>query len=153
MSSLGAGRIARAAARQVAQEQRRRRGGDWRARDRDTMLTHWARQQAVARGVFRAAALAEAVSWGLLLVGMYLKWIAQVSEIGVQVFGPIHGTLFIVYCLIALATKSVFGWSWRILLLALVAAVPPFATWWFERWALRAGLLGDPDPVAEQSGG
>lgn len=145
MSDLGTGRIAKATARQIAQDKRKRPSGDWRSRDRDSMMTHWARQHAVARAVFRTVALAEVVSWAGLLIGMYFKWIAQTSEIGVQIFGPIHGAIFLVYCIVALATKSVFGWSWKVLLLALVAAVPPFTTWPFERWALRQGLLGDPD--------
>lgn len=144
MSDLGSGRIARTAARQIARDKRRRPTGDWRSRDRDSMMTYWARQHAVARGVFRTVALAEVVSWAGLLVGMYFKWIAGTTEVGVQIFGPIHGAIFVIYCLVALATKSVFGWSGKVLLLSLVAAVPPFATWPFERWALRQGLLGDP---------
>ncbi len=48
----------------------------------------------VARA-FRVVAVAEACSWACLLVGMFVKWILRVSEIGVQVFGPIHGGLFV----------------------------------------------------------
>jgi integral membrane protein len=110
-------------------------------------LTSAMRYHPVARKVFRAVAIAEAVSWACLLVGMYFKWVAETTEVGVQVFGPVHGTLFIVYVLVALATASVFSWRPRTTLLALVAAVPPFATYPFERWALRRGLLGaDEEP-------
>jgi integral membrane protein len=106
----------------------------------------------VTRRVFRTVAIAEAFSWAALLVGMYFKWIAQTSEVGVQVFGPIHGTIFIVYCLATLAARSVFGWSWRVTLLGLAAAIPPFATWFFERWALGKGLLGRAEaPAVEAS--
>ncbi|SFK40526.1 DUF3817 domain-containing protein [Geodermatophilus ruber] len=90
---------------------------------------------------FRVVAVAEALSWLGLLIGMYVKWIAQSSEVGVQVFGPIHGGIFLLYCLVALVAARVLRWSPGTLLLALAASVPPFATVWFERWAQRAGRL------------
>ena len=47
-------------------------------------------------GWFRLIALAEAVSWAGLLVGMYFKYLGSPrTEIGVKVFGPIHGGIFI----------------------------------------------------------
>ncbi|MCW2619625.1 MAG: putative rane protein, partial [Modestobacter sp.] len=36
----------------------------------------------VARA-FRAVAIAEAVSWLLLLAGMFVKWVLKTSELGV----------------------------------------------------------------------
>ena len=90
---------------------------------------------------FRTVAVAEALSWLGLLIGMYVKWIAGTSEIGVQVFGPVHGGVFVVYCLLALVTARVLRWSPGTLLLALAASVPPFATVVFERWALRTRRL------------
>lgn len=36
---------------------------------------------------FRILAVAEARSWAALLAGMYFKWIAGTSELGVQVTG------------------------------------------------------------------
>ncbi|USQ78119.1 DUF3817 domain-containing protein [Ornithinimicrobium cryptoxanthini] len=105
----------------------------------------------MTRSIFRTVAVAEAFSWAALLVGMYFKWIADTSEVGVQVFGPIHGTMFLIYCVVTLATASVFEWHPKVTLLALAAAVPPFATWFFERWALRHGHLADraPEPVRQ----
>ena len=131
-----------AAAEKLAQSKRARPHDDWRSRGRDSALTYWARDTSVTRTVFRTVAIAEACSWAALLVGMYFKWIAQTSEVGVQIFGPIHGTIFIIYCLATLAAKSVFGWNWWVTLLGLAAAIPPFATWFFERWVLGKGLLG-----------
>lgn len=108
-------------------------------------LTQVLRFKPFARRIFRVVAVAEAVSWALLLVGMYFKWIAETSEVGVQVFGPIHGTIFMVYVIVTLGTASVFGWNWKVTLLGLAAAVPPFATWWFEVWVLRRGLLASDE--------
>lgn len=133
----------RRAAESLADAKRRRPTGEWRSRSRGSTLTYWARDNALTRRIFRTVALAEAVSWAALLVGMYLKWVAGTTDVGVQVFGPIHGTIFLVYCGVALAAASVFRWSGKVTLLALVCAVPPFATWLFERWALRSGHLAD----------
>jgi integral membrane protein len=98
----------------------------------------------VAR-TFRAVAIAEAVSWVLLLAGMFLKWVLRTTEVGVQLAGPVHGAVFLAYVLVTLVAWRVLRWSPRTLLIALVASVPPLCTVWFERWARRAGLL----PVEE----
>jgi len=93
---------------------------------------------------FRAVAVAEALSWIGLLAGMYVKYVPETSEVGVQVFGPIHGAVFVAYVLVALVAARVLGWSRGTALLALVASVPPLATVGFERWAGRTGRLGAP---------
>ena len=95
---------------------------------------------AVSR-VFRAVAIAEAVSWLLLLAGMFVKWVLRTSEVGVQVAGPVHGAVFIGYVLVTLLAWRVLRWSPRTAVLALAASVPPFCTVWFERWAGRTGRL------------
>ena len=95
-------------------------------------------------GRFRAVAVAEAVSWTGLLVGMLFKYVISDSAAGVQIFGPIHGVLFVVYVAVALATWTTLGWRMRVGLLALLASIPPFGTLVFERWATRRGLLSDP---------
>jgi integral membrane protein len=100
--------------------------------------------RSVAR-VFRAAAIAEAVSWVLLLAGMFVKWVLRTSEVGVQVFGPVHGAVFVGYVLVTLLAWRVLRWSPLTALLALAASVPPLVTVWFERWARRTGRL----PVGE----
>ena len=94
----------------------------------------------VAR-TFRAVAIAEAVSWVLLLAGMFVKWVLKTSEVGVQLAGPVHGAVFVVYVLVSLLAWRVLRWSPRTALLALVASVPPLCTVWFERWARRTGQL------------
>jgi integral membrane protein len=91
--------------------------------------------------VFRALAIAEACSWAGLLIGMFFKYVVVHDEIGVQVFGPIHGALFVAYVVAAVAVARPLGWHLRTLLLALAASIPPLCTLWFERWALRTGRL------------
>ena len=51
---------------------------------------------------FRIVAVAEACSWIGLLAGMYVKWVLKASEVGVHVFGPIHGAIFLAYVAVAL---------------------------------------------------
>jgi integral membrane protein len=94
------------------------------------------------RGVFRAVAIAEAITWALLLSGMFLKYVTRTTELGVQVFGMVHGVVFIAYGLVTLLVAIDQRWSVGRTLLGLVAAVPPFATLPFEAYADRRGLLG-----------
>ncbi|GAA3133768.1 hypothetical protein GCM10010466_25470 [Planomonospora alba] len=83
--------------------------------------------------LFRYVAVAEACSWAGLLAGMYVKYIAAAGEIGVKIFGPIHGALFVLYIAAALAAGRAARWSPGTILLGLACAVPPFTSLWFER--------------------
>ncbi|KQX74336.1 MULTISPECIES: DUF3817 domain-containing protein [Aeromicrobium] len=101
---------------------------------------------AVVRTVFRTVAIAEAVSWALLLVAMFFKWVLDAEPLGlheggVPVAGPIHGGVFVLYVAMAVVSKVVFRWDLKTLVLALAASIPPFFTVWFETWADRTGLL------------
>ncbi|AKU16794.1 membrane protein [Luteipulveratus mongoliensis] len=97
--------------------------------------------------VFRVVAFAEALSWLGLLIGMYFKWIADAGEGGVKAFGPIHGTVFIVYVVVTLWVSRAFRWDARTTVLGLVSSLPPFCTAVFEVWADRRGQL-TPEPAA-----
>ncbi len=101
---------------------------------------------ATVRTVFRSIAIAEAFSWGLLLVAMFFKWVLDaepfgLAEGGVPVAGPIHGGVFVLYVIASLVSWRVFRWDGRTLVIALAASIPPFATVWFERKADREGRL------------
>lgn len=93
--------------------------------------------------VFRAVAVAEAITWAGLLVGMYLKRVTHATELGVQVFGMLHGIAFISFCLVTLLVAVDQRWSRRRTVLGLGSAIPPFFTLWFDRYAERRGLLDD----------
>jgi integral membrane protein len=92
--------------------------------------------------VFRAVAVGEAVTWALLLTGMFLKYVTETTELGVRVFGMVHGVVFIAYCLVTVVVAIDQRWSLPRTVAGLVAAVPPFATLLFEAYAERRGLLG-----------
>lgn len=92
-------------------------------------------------GRFRVIAVAEAVSWLGLLIGMFFKYVVVENEVGVKVFGPIHGTVFILYVVLALLAARALRWSAGTTVLALLASIPPFGSLVFERWAIRRGRL------------
>lgn len=97
--------------------------------------------------LFVVAAIAEAVSWAALLTGMAVKYGPPGNELGVQIFGPIHGALFVAYGLLVLAVARTRRWSLLATGVALACAVPPFATLAFERWARHRSMLHDPSPT------
>jgi len=91
--------------------------------------------------LFRRVAIAEAVTWALLLTGMFLKYVTETTDLGVRIFGMVHGVVFIAYCLATVLVAVDQRWSFRLVLAGLVCAVPPFATVPFERYAERRGAL------------
>ncbi|MGV9293464.1 MULTISPECIES: DUF3817 domain-containing protein [Amycolatopsis] len=95
--------------------------------------------------VFRVAAVAEALSWLGLLIGMFLKYVVGASnEGGVPVLGMVHGVVFALYVIVSLSVAKPLGWRGKTLVLALLASIPPLFTWLFEKWALRNGKLDGP---------
>ena len=94
-------------------------------------------------GLFRRVAVAEAVTWALLLAGMFLKYVTQTTELGVRVFGMVHGIVFVAYVLVTLVVAVDQRWTLRRALLGLVSAVPPFMTLWFDRHVRRDEALRD----------
>jgi integral membrane protein len=94
-------------------------------------------------GLFRLVARAEAVTWALLLSGMFLKYVTRTTELGVQVFGMVHGVVFVAYCVATVVVAVDQRWRIGRIVLGLACAVPPFATVPFERYAARAGLLSE----------
>lgn len=93
--------------------------------------------------LFRTVAIAEAVTWTGLLVGMFLKYGSADNEAGVRIFGMLHGVVFVAYVVTTAVVWVDRRWSAGRGLLALVAAVPPLATLPLEWWAVRKGWLGD----------
>jgi integral membrane protein len=97
----------------------------------------------VSPRLFRRVAVAEAFTWAGLLAGMFLKHVTETTEVGVQVFGMLHGVVFIGYVLTTVVVAVDQQWSRGRILAGLASAVPPFLILVFERYAERRGLLGD----------
>lgn len=93
---------------------------------------------------FRFIALLEAFTWLGLLLGMAFKYLpADGTEVGVKVFGPLHGIALLLYLPMTAWAAYKLRWGLFTTLLALLAAIPPFATAAFEIWAARTGRLAE----------
>ncbi|QOR70370.1 DUF3817 domain-containing protein [Ruania alkalisoli] len=90
----------------------------------------------------RLLADAEAVTWALLLIGMALKYLTSTTDLGVTIAGPIHGFVFLLYCVSTVVVGIDQRWRAGTIVLGLASAIPPFATIPFERWVRRRGLAG-----------
>jgi integral membrane protein len=93
------------------------------------------------RTLYRRIAVAEVVTWALLLLGMFLKYVTRTTDLAVTVFGLVHGVVFIAFCLVTLLLWVNQRWTLREGVLGLLSAVPPFLTVWWERRLERRGRL------------
>jgi integral membrane protein len=98
-----------------------------------------------ARGLARVVSVAEATSFLLLLVATGVKYGADAPG-GVRVLGPVHGALFIAYCVLVPYIAITHRWRPRRTLLALGASVLPVAPFFVERAWLRGASR--PAPTA-----
>lgn len=95
--------------------------------------------EAEAWGLFRIAALAEACGWTLLISGLLIHhYHLPGSRIAIPIAGQIHGTIFLGYFGVLVATYSSLGWPRKKFLLAVLAGVPPYGSLIFEQWAAHA---------------
>lgn len=94
------------------------------------------------QALFRRVAVAEAITWALLLVGMFLKYVTDTTELGVRIAGPIHGVVFVAYCVTTVVVAVDQRWSWRRTTLGLLASIPPFFTVLFDLLVERRGAFG-----------
>lgn len=101
--------------------------------------------------LFRIVATAEAVTWTGLLGGMFLKYVTETTELGVSIFGMLHGIVFITYCVTTVAIAVDQRWSFGRLVAGLASSIPPFLTLWFERYAERRGLLAPTWRLLDES--
>jgi integral membrane protein len=93
---------------------------------------------------FRFVALFEALTWAGLLIGMAFKYFpAEGNEIGVKIFGPLHGAAFLLYLPIAGWTIYRLRWGFFTAVAAVIASIPPFGTFVFEKWVVRTGRLAE----------
>ncbi|WP_372382917.1 DUF3817 domain-containing protein [Xanthomonas sp. NCPPB 1068] len=94
--------------------------------------------------LFAVAAFIEGVTWAGLLLGMWLKYGLQSTELVVWLFGRLHGAAFLFYLAVSVLAALRLRWPWWAWVLSLLAAVPPLVTVPLEMWFRRIGLLGVP---------
>lgn len=78
--------------------------------------------------IFVTVAFVEAGTWAALLVGMYIKYVPQTTDLGVQIAGTLHGYAFLIYVAVTVTAAIRFRWRWGTILIALLAAIPPLTT-------------------------
>ena len=109
--------------------------GAWALRESGRQV--WAHPKIYDAGVtalrqLRLVALAEGVSFLVLLfVAMPLKYLAG-QPLAVRVVGSIHGFLFVAFVLVLVWASVARGWPFRRSLLAFVASIVPFGTFAFD---------------------
>lgn len=91
------------------------------------------------RTLYRTVAVVEALTWAGLLVGMAFKYLINGNQLGVRVFGSLHGAAFIAYVAMTFAAARAFRWSPKLVALGLGASIPPFTTLLFDRWVEGIG--------------
>ena len=79
---------------------------------------------ATARAAMRWVAIAEATSWLLLIVATIVKY-AFGQPLGVQILGPIHGTLFLAYLAVVAAAWWSLRWTvWTVAIVVIDSFLP-----------------------------
>ena len=76
--------------------------------------------------------IVEASTYLLLLVATVYKYTAG-GEQGVEILGPIHGVLFLVFAVLVLVSHRDLGWPLWKAVMALVLGSLPFGGFWVER--------------------
>ena len=89
---------------------------------------------------FRLVAIAEAITWTLLISALILRAVAG-WDLAVSIAGGIHGFVFLSYGATAILVALNSRWRVGPTVLAVVSAVIPYATIPVERWLHRRGLL------------
>lgn len=86
------------------------------------------------RAFYRIVAIAEAVTWTLLIAGMLLKYVAQAGNLGVLIGGSLHGLVFVTYAATAVLVGVNQHWPVKLIAGAVATAIIPYATIPFDRW-------------------
>ncbi len=91
---------------------------------------------------FRWTALAEAVSYLVLLgIAMPLKYVWDMP-LAVRILGSLHGALFVLFCLTLASAMRAAKWPLGRGIMLFAASLLPFAPFWLDRrvkaWAEEA---------------
>jgi integral membrane protein len=92
---------------------------------------------------FRTVAMLEATTFLILLLASVLKRAADMP-VGVQIMGPIHGALFLVYVVLALGVRKQAAWGLGTTLLVLLGAVLPFGGYVVDRKLVDPAMRRQP---------
>ncbi len=86
----------------------------------------------------RLLALTEATTYLLLMLAVIVKYGVD-RPLGVEIMGPIHGVLVLVYAVVLWQARDGLGWDQQKLDTAIVLGAVPLGGYWVERNWLRPG--------------
>ncbi|WP_295629413.1 DUF3817 domain-containing protein [uncultured Corynebacterium sp.] len=95
------------------------------------------------KALYRKLALAEMVTWTILIIGLVLKYAAGL-DVATRIGGSIHGFVFLSYAVVTVLVWVNQGWSFGRGVIGLASAVIPYMTVPFERATVRDGKLEGP---------
>ena len=95
---------------------------------------------ATPRGLFRVAAIAEAITWTLLITALIVRATTGFA-LGVTIAGGIHGFVFLTYGATAVLFVVNQRWHPGVAAVAIISAIVPYATIPVELWLARSGRL------------
>lgn len=90
--------------------------------------------------LFRVLAIAEAISWTLLIAGLIVRATTDLA-VAVTIGGGIHGFVFLSYGATAVLVAKNQRWGVWPTVVAIASAVIPYATIPTELWLHRTGRL------------
>jgi integral membrane protein len=96
------------------------------------------------RRLYVALAIAEAITWTALIIGLILKAVQGIEPTLLTIIGGVHGFVFISYGATAILVAINQRWHFGIALLAVVAALLPYATIPLEIVQAKRGALEGP---------
>jgi integral membrane protein len=102
--------------------------------------------------LFRTVAIAETVTWTLLIAAMVLKYGVRVGDWPVSIAGLLHGVVFLTFGLTAVLVGLNQRWPLLRIVGTAAAAVVPYATIPVERSLFRRGALRGVWRTAEPAG-
>src|SRR5664279_4705829 len=95
---------------------------------------------ATPKSLFRVLAIAEAITWTLLITGLIL--LATIGlDVAVSIGGGIHGFVFLAYGATAVLLTVNQRWSVGTAVLTIGSAIIPYATIPVELWLARSDRL------------
>src|SRR5690625_3582446 len=96
---------------------------------------------ATPRQFFRFFAIAEVISWTLLIGGLILR-ATHGWDIAVKIGGGIHGFIFLSYGVTAVLMAKNQRWTALPATISIVSTVIPYATVPVDIWLQRSGQIG-----------
>ncbi len=103
--------------------------------------------------LFRVVAIAEAITWTLLILGMVGKYALDLGGLGVRVGGGLHGFVFLLFVAVSLLVGTNQRWSAGLMVVAVGTAILPFATVPMDRWLESHGRLAGGWRSPDAAGG